>query len=90
MLSANRLRWGVAGAWWFTWSDEDGGCSFCRTAGLLTANREAKPSWYRFNAWTGGDSDTVPRARIGSGGRLEPAEPEEEASPPEAAVPAAE
>jgi hypothetical protein len=62
MLSANRGRWGVAGAWWFTWSDEGGGCSFCRSAGLLTDRREAKPSWYRFNSWTGGDPETVPRA----------------------------
>jgi hypothetical protein len=90
LLSANRVRWGVAGAWWFTWSDEGGTCSFCTSAGLLTAKREAKPSWYRFNAWTGGDADTVPRARIGSGGQLEPAEAEEEARPPEVAVPVSE
>jgi hypothetical protein len=69
LLSANRVRWGVGGAWWFTWSDEGGGCGFCRSAGLLTDRREAKPSWYRFNAWTGGDPDTVPRA--GSGGSEE-------------------
>ncbi len=90
LLSANRVRWGVAGAWWFSWTDEGGTCRFCTSAGLLTAKREAKPSWYRFNAWTGGDADTVPRARIGTGGQLETAEPEEEARPPEAAVPAAE
>ncbi len=82
LLSANRVRWGVAGAWWFTWSDESGTCRFCRTAGLLTAKREAKPAWYRFNAWTGGDPDTVPRAQVGVGGRLEPAEPEEEVEAP--------
>lgn len=62
MLSANRQRWRVRGVWWYSWSDEGGSCSFCRTAGLLTANRKAKPSWYRFNEWTGGDPDTVPRA----------------------------
>jgi len=90
LLSANRVRWGVAGAWWFSWTDEGGTCHFCTSAGLLTAKREAKPSWYRFNAWTGGDADTVPRARIGTGGQLEAAEPEEEVRPPEAAVPAAE
>lgn len=90
LLSANRLRWGVAGAWWFTWSDEGGTCSFCASAGLLTAKREAKPSWYRFNAWTGGDAGAVPRAKVGSGGQLEPAEPEEEAKPPEVVVPVAE
>jgi hypothetical protein len=88
ILSANRVRWRLAGAWWFTWSDEGGTCSFCGSAGLLTAKRQAKPSWYRFNAWTGGDPDTVPRARIGSGGLLEPAEPAEEAvEAPEGLVP---
>jgi hypothetical protein len=65
MLSANRVRWNVGGAWWFTWTDEGGGCGFCRSAGLLTERREAKPSWYRFNAWTGGDPDAVPRASDG-------------------------
>jgi hypothetical protein len=66
MLSAHRLEWRIGGAWWFTWSDEGGGCQFCRSAGLLTEQREAKPAWYRFNAWTGGDPDTVPRALFGS------------------------
>lgn len=61
MLSANRLRWRVGGVWWFTWSDEGGSCVFCLSAGLLTERREAKPSWYRFNEWTGGDAGTVPR-----------------------------
>jgi hypothetical protein len=61
MLSANRLRWGVGGVWWFTWTDEGGSCSFCGSAGLLTRGREAKPAWYRFNEWTGGDARTVPR-----------------------------
>ena len=65
MLSANRLRWRVGGAWWFTWTDEGGSCSFCRSAGLLTEKRRAKPAWYRFNAWTGGDPDTVERALFG-------------------------
>ena len=48
--------WRVGGAWWFTWTDEGGSCLFCRSAGLLTEKREAKPAWYRFNAWTGGDA----------------------------------
>jgi polysaccharide biosynthesis protein PslG len=59
MLSANRLRWRVGGVWWFTWSDEGGSCQFCRSAGLLTERRLAKPAWYRFNAWTGGNPDIV-------------------------------
>jgi hypothetical protein len=66
MLSANRLRWRVGGVWWFTWSDEGGTCAFCGSAGLLTTAREAKPAWYRFNEWTGGDPGTVPRANIGN------------------------
>jgi len=62
MLSANRLRWRIGGAWWFSWTDEPNSCQFCDSAGLLTSRREAKPAWYRFNAWTGGDAQTVPRA----------------------------
>ncbi len=64
ILSANRVRWRIGGAWWYSWADAKGGCSFCTTAGLLTEGREAKPSWYRFNAWTGGDPDTVPRFKV--------------------------
>jgi len=86
MLSANRLRWRVGGAWWFTWTDEGGGCSFCRSAGLLTEKRRAKPAWYRFNAWTGGDPDTVPRGLFGPfGEELEPADETAVAGAPEGA-----
>ena len=62
MLSAERLRWRIGGVWWFSWADEGNACQFCDSAGLLTKHREAKPSWYSFNAWTGGDPETVPRA----------------------------
>lgn len=62
MLSENRQRWRIGGVWWFSWIDAAGSCQFCDSAGLLTGDREAKPSWYRFNAWTGGDAATVPRA----------------------------
>jgi hypothetical protein len=61
MLVRHRQRWRIGGAWWFSWMDEESSCQFCDSAGLLTTGREAKPSWYRFNAWTGGDPDTVPR-----------------------------
>ncbi|HEV7616094.1 MAG TPA: hypothetical protein VGO36_07670 [Solirubrobacterales bacterium] len=67
LLSNHRLEWRIGGAWWFTWTDEGGSCAFCHSAGLLTENRQAKPSWYRFNAWTGGDPETVPRARFSNG-----------------------
>jgi hypothetical protein len=68
ILSAQRLRWRLGGVWWFTWTDEGGGCVFCRSAGLLTEKRKAKPSWYRFNAWTGGDPDIVQKAIFGPAG----------------------
>ncbi len=62
LLSENRRRWRIGGVWWFSWTDAAGSCQFCDSAGLLTSRREAKPAWYRFNAWTGGDAATVPRA----------------------------
>jgi hypothetical protein len=82
VLSERRLSWRIGGVWWFTWTDEGGSCQFCRSAGLLTSKRTAKPAWYRFNAWTGGDPDTVPRARFGPAG--------EELQPSEVPAPAAE
>jgi len=68
MLSAQRLRWRIGGAWWYTWTDEGGSCQFCHSAGLLTERRTAKPAWYRFNAWTGGDPDIVPRGLFDEAG----------------------
>jgi hypothetical protein len=62
MLADNRLRWHVGGIWWFSWVDASGACQFCDSAGLLNEAREAKPAWYAFNVWTGGDAATVPRA----------------------------
>jgi hypothetical protein len=66
MLVANRRAWRIGGVWWFSWRDLSNSCQFCDSAGLLTTDREAKPAWYRFNAWTGGDPQTVPRASFGS------------------------
>jgi hypothetical protein len=60
IISANRLRWRIRGVWWFTWID-GGSCVFCGSAGLLNVKREAKPAWYRFNEWTGGNPEVVPR-----------------------------
>jgi hypothetical protein len=75
MLSTQRLNWRIGGVWWFTWTDEGGSCQFCRSAGLLTEKRKAKPAWYRFNLWTGGDPDAAPRALFGPAGEeLEVAE----------------
>jgi polysaccharide biosynthesis protein PslG len=65
MLSHYRRAWRIGGVWWFSWADANNACQFCDSAGLLTERREAKPSWYVFNAWTGGDAETVPRAAFG-------------------------
>lgn len=70
MLTVNRRRWRIGGAWWFSWVDQYDACQFCDSAGLLTPSREAKPAWYAFNAWTGGDAETVPRASASSGSLL--------------------
>ncbi len=64
MLAGHRRSWRIGGVWWFSWADASGACQFCDSAGLLTEQREAKPSWYRFNAWTGGEADIVPRANF--------------------------
>lgn len=65
ILTSNRRRWRVAGLWWFSWADAGTLCQFCDSAGLLTERREAKPAWYSFNAWTGGNPGAVPRASFG-------------------------
>jgi hypothetical protein len=65
MLTRHRGSWRIGGVWWFSWVDLNGSCQFCDSAGLLTAKREAKPAWYLFNRWTGGDPDSVPRASFG-------------------------
>jgi hypothetical protein len=62
MLAGHRRSWRIGGVWWFSWTDAFGGCQFCDSAGLLTEAREAKPSWYAFNTWTGGEAGIVPRA----------------------------
>jgi hypothetical protein len=80
MLSADRIRWGVGGVWWFTWTDEGGTCVFCHSAGLLNKEREAKPAWYRFNEWTGGDAGAAPRIGSRKSGEVEEAAPVEAAT----------
>jgi hypothetical protein len=65
MLTEHRRAWRLGGVWWFSWADVPDGCQFCDSAGLLTEGRKGKPAWYRFNAWTGGDPFTVPRASPG-------------------------
>ncbi len=64
MLTVHRRAWHVAGAWWFSWMDTSHLCQFCDSAGLLNDRREAKPAWYRFTEWTGGDPEIVPRMAL--------------------------
>jgi hypothetical protein len=62
LLVSHRRSWRIGGVWWFSWHDLYDSCQFCDSAGLLNVDREAKPAWYAFNEWTGGEADTVPRA----------------------------
>lgn len=64
MLASHRRSWRIGGVWWFSWADIKRGCQFCDSAGLLSEDREAKPAWYRFNSWTQGDAETVPRLAL--------------------------
>lgn len=73
MLLRHRRAWRIGGVWWFSWVDMPGACQFCDSSGLLTVEREAKPSWYRFNAWTGGDPTTARRAEPPRSPRAAPA-----------------
>lgn len=68
MLSNNRRRWRIGGVWWFSLTDLDGACQFCDSAGLLTKARKPKPSWYRFNEWTGGDAEIVDAVTVNEEG----------------------
>jgi len=72
MFANQRRRWRIGGVWWFSWLDAYDACQFCDSAGLLTQAHEAKPAWYLFNAWTGGEAGVVPRATLGPLGLLEP------------------
>ena len=43
---AKRSKWKIAGITWFAWQDTDerGVCAFCANVGLVTVDREPKPS----------------------------------------------
>jgi len=43
---------------------------FTTTTGLLTADAEAKPSWYALNSWTDGDPEAVSLAQFPGSARL--------------------
>ena len=54
ILSRSRRRWRVQKIFWYSWIDAPA-CQFCDSAGLFTKSGRAKPSWWAFNSWTGGD-----------------------------------
>lgn len=64
LLAEMRHRWRVGGIEWFSWKDMVTHCQFCDSSGLLTGKNEAKPSWYRFIRWTGGERGLFPRASL--------------------------
>ena len=56
ILVRSRRRWRVRRIYWYSWIDAPV-CQFCDSAGLFTDGGFAKPSWYAFNSWTGGDPE---------------------------------
>ena len=55
-LLAEREAIDLRGIIWYTWHDGDpgGDCAWCASAGLLDADRDAKPAWEAFTEITGG------------------------------------
>lgn len=64
LVARMRRRWNVGSIEWFSWEDAVTHCQFCDSAGLLTGEGKAKPSWYRFIHWTRGERGLVPRAPL--------------------------
>ncbi len=52
----NRRRLNLKGAYWFSWKDLKGSCSFCDSVGLFREGPKfhAKPAWRAFVALSGG------------------------------------
>lgn len=56
-LYDSRDSWDLSGVVWYTWHDPPaslGACGWCRSAGLLEADRDAKPSWEAYAELAGG------------------------------------
>jgi hypothetical protein len=52
MFASNRNRWRLRGVHWFSWQDGLVGCPYCMSSGLVTTNRDLKPSYRAFRAIT--------------------------------------
>lgn len=55
-LLENARRLNLKSAYWFSWKDLPGSCTFCDSVGLFRAGPKfhAKPAWHAFVALTGG------------------------------------
>lgn len=55
-LIENARRLNLKGAYWFSWKDLPGSCTFCDSVGFFRAGPKfrAKPAWHAFVAFTGG------------------------------------
>jgi hypothetical protein len=55
-LLKNQHRLALKGAYWFSWKDAPGACSFCDSVGLFKAGKKfkPKPAWSAFVGLTGG------------------------------------
>ena len=50
LLEQKRGKYKIRGFNWFSWQDNPGGgCAFCPSSGLLTANETLKPSFTAFS-----------------------------------------
>lgn len=49
-------RWGINRVYWYTWRDNNvnPACDVCRFSGLLEADGDPKPAWYRYVRYSGG------------------------------------
>ncbi len=57
-LFEEREKWDLSGVVWYTWHDPPdaiGACGWCRSAGLLEADRDGKPSWTAYTELAGGE-----------------------------------
>jgi polysaccharide biosynthesis protein PslG len=70
LVAARRAEWNVGGVLWYAWRDPPRGqpaCEWCRTAGLLAADGNPRPSWTAFAELSGG-TPVSPGELPGNGG----------------------
>lgn len=50
MMGKKRKRWRLKGVHWYSWVDGTAPCPFCSSSGLVTTDRQRKPSFKAFRA----------------------------------------